>query len=360
MSTPSVNPFSETVISSPDGSIKAKIVNLGATLSELWVKDKNGKAVDVVLGYDDPSRLLSDPVHGYLNSIIGRYANRIQKGLFTIPISKNPEQGQPGVYSIPTTDHDGANALHGGLKGWDRYTWNPIETTPTSVTYTHVDEAAEGFPGTVKATVTHTVKDDGIYELSIGATASEPTPILLTQHTYWNLDAFETTDTILDHYLQVHGSKVLEVDDVLIPTGKTIDVAGSAYDFRTPQKIGARWEGTTGFSGPGLTGYDNCYLYDEKDPKKTQVSLWSESTGIRMDISSDQVAVQVYSGMGVNTTRKATHGGQSKKYGPLSAVCLEQQDYIAAINVPEFGVDQIHYPGRDYKWEAVHKFSVAS
>ncbi|TEB31056.1 galactose mutarotase-like protein [Coprinellus micaceus] len=351
-------PFDVTELKAPDGSITAKFVSIGATLTELWVKDKDGKARDVVLGYDDPSKLYSDPDHPVFNAIVGRYANRMKNGTFSIPISRDPKPGAPNVFHVPTNDHDGQVTLHGGIYGWDRRNWTIVAKSPTSVTYKHVDAGDEGFPGTVTAYATHTVSNGGILKTSIRATATEQTPIMLTQHTYFNLDAFEDgTDTILDHYLQIDGSKVIELDSNALPTSKFIDVGETPFDFRKGQTIGGRWDNTVDLCGQGCQGYDNAWVYDKTKSKKSDTSLWSDKSGIRVDISTDQPSVQVYTSFWMNSIRKKAHGGPEKRYGRCSAVAIEQQGYVAAINTPEWGIDQIYSPKRPFEWSTTYKFS---
>ncbi|KAF9456954.1 galactose mutarotase-like protein [Collybia nuda] len=353
-------PFDLTTISAPDGSVSAKFVSFGATLTELWVKDKNGKARDVVLGYDDNSRLLTDPDHPVFNPIVGRYANRIKNGTFSIPITKLPQPDGPNVYHIPTNDHDGQVTLHGGIYGWDRRNWTLVSKSPSSVTYKHIDAGDEGFPGTVTAYATHTVSNGGILKSVVRATASQKTPIMLTQHVYWNLDAFQDgSNDILSHHLQVDASRVIDVDGNLIPTGDFINVDGTPFDFRKEQAIGARWNDTFNLCGSGCQGYDSSWVYDRSEVSRTGTSLWSDLSGIRVDISTNQPAVQVYSAFWLNTPRKAIHGGPTLSYGRWGAVAIEQQGYIDAINTPEWNVDQIYYPGKNFEWSTTYKFSVS-
>ncbi|THU97940.1 galactose mutarotase-like protein [Dendrothele bispora CBS 962.96] len=347
-------PFDLTTISAPDGSITAKFVSFGATMTELWVKDKFGKARDIILGYDDNSMLLTDPAHPVF---IRRYANRIKNGTFSIPITKDPQPDGPNVYHIPLNDHDDQDTLHGGIYGWDRRNWTIVSKTTSSVTYKHVDEADEGFPGIVTAFATHSVSNGGTLKTTVHATATEKTPIMLTQHIYWNLDAFQdNSSTILDHHLQISSSKVVAVDSNAIPTGELISAPGTPFDFRkeTGTKIGARWNDTVDLCGPGCQGYDNCWIYD-RDSFGT--SLWSDNSGIRVDISTNQPAVQVYTSYWLNTPRKLVHGGPSLNYTKWSAVAIEQEGYIDAINTPEWGVDQIYGPGKDFEWSTTYKFS---
>lgn len=350
-------PFDITTLTAPDGSVTAKFVSLGATLTELWVKDRDGEARDVVLGYDDNSKLLTDPNHPSFNPIIGRYANRIKNGSFSIPITKDEQPDGPGVYHIPTNGQSAA--LHGGILGWDRRNWTILDSSPTHVSYMHFDPANEGFPGNVTVIATHTVYNGGILESKVWAIATEKTPIMTTQHVYWNLDAFkDNSSNILSHHLQVDADRVIAVDSNQVPTGDFIDVSGTALDFTEARAIDAKWNETYDLCGAGCQGYDNCWIFSNATDTGTRTSLWSDASGIRVDISSNQPAVQVYTAYQLNLPRKVVHGGPDVNYTAWSAVAIEQQGYMDAINTPEWGVDQMYYPGRDFFWEVKYAFSV--
>ncbi|KAJ8502174.1 hypothetical protein ONZ45_g11890 [Pleurotus djamor] len=352
-------PFDETVLSALDGSITAKFVSFGATMTELWVKDRKGKPRDVILGYDDNSKLLTDPAHPVFNPIVGRYANRIRNGTFTIPITKSPSPDDPNAFHIPTNDHGGQVTLHGGIFGWDRRNWTIVSKSRTSVTYKHVDNADEGFPGIVTAFATHKVSNGGTLKTTVSATATKRTPIMLTQHIYWNLDAFQDgSSDILNHHLAVDASRVIALDSFSLPTGEFINVTNTPFDFRTQQAIGARWDQTLGLCGdPSCQGYDHAWVYDRDESSRVGTSLWSDLSGIKVDISTNQPATQVYTSFWMNTPRKLVHGGPSLNYSKWSAVAIEQEGYLDAINTPEWGVDQIYHPQRPFFWSSTYKFS---
>ncbi|KAF9442065.1 galactose mutarotase-like protein, partial [Macrolepiota fuliginosa MF-IS2] len=197
-------PFNLTEINAPDGSISVKFVSLGATLTELWVKDKNGQARDVALGYDDNSKLLTDPDHPVFNPVVGRYANHIKNGTFSIPITKDAQAAGPGVYQVPTNDHNSEVTLHSGPYDWDCRNFILFSHTPSSATHKFVDDLGGGFPGSVVTYVTHAASNSGVFKTGIRAYATEQTPIMLTQHVYWNLDAFQdNVNDIPDHHLQL-------------------------------------------------------------------------------------------------------------------------------------------------------------
>jgi len=355
-------PFDVTTISAPDGSVTAKFVSIGATMVELWLKDKHGESLDVIPSYDDPSKLYSDPAHPVFNPIVGRYANRIKNGTFSIPPSRNPPPNGTDTFHIPTNDHDGQDTLHGGIYGWDRRNWTIVSKTPSSVTYHHLDPADEGFPGNVSVFATHTLTP-GQLNTKVFAVATEKTPIMVTQHIYWNLDGFRTdtanwnTSNIFNHTLRVAGSRYIASDSNGVPTGPILSVDSTPLDFRTEQQLGVRWADVVGVCGPGCQGYDNCWIYDADETARAGTSLWSSASGIRVDISSNQPAVQVYTGNYLDTPRKQVHGGPTLVYAPQSAVAIEQEGWIDAINNPEWNVDQIYFPGKDFVWETTYKFS---
>ncbi|KAI0048896.1 galactose mutarotase-like protein [Auriscalpium vulgare] len=357
-------PFDVTSISAVDGSITAKFVSIGATLTELWVKDKHGEPLDIVPGYDDNTKIYTDYGHPVFNSVVGRYANRIKNGTFTIPISNDPPADSPGTFHIPTNDNKGADTIHGGIYGWDRRNWTLVSSSPMSVTYQHIDNADEGFPGTVVAFVTHSV-ESGQLKTEIHASASESTPIMLTQHVYWNLDAFRTQtgswndSNILAHTLRIASSRTLRTDSFNVPTGDIVAAeAGDVMDFRVPRRIDARWDAVNGVCGPGCQGYDDCWIYDEPITGSPRLSLWSDVSGIRLDVISDSPATQVYTSNGLSVPRKAVHGGPGLLYGPHAAVAIEQEGWVDAIHNPQWGQDQIYGPGRDFVWSTTYKFSL--
>ncbi|CAE6439999.1 unnamed protein product [Rhizoctonia solani] len=340
----STDPFKEHTITAPDGSIKAKFIGSGASLSELWVKDKFGRFRDVVLGYDDTTLWQTDPSHPVLNSIVGRYANRIKNGTFSIPISKNPDPNSPNTYHIFRNGPDSAYTLHGGAVGWDRRNWTLVSSSPSSLTFEHFDPADEGFPGNVTAKVTYALSAGGKYDAVVTATATEKTPIMVTAHVYWNLDAFQETSNIFNHSLRIDSSKYIQGNNYLIPTGNFTPVQGTALDFRQERTI-------------ECYGYDTPYIYDEPNSKTPNLSLYSPNSGIRMDVTTNQPVVQIYTGNWLAIPRKKVHGGPDLQYESFSSVAIEPEGFVDAINNPAWGVDQIYYPGRSFKWATTYKFS---
>ncbi|KAF8607743.1 galactose mutarotase-like protein [Ceratobasidium sp. AG-I] len=359
------DPLRVITLTAPDNSITANFLSYGATLKNFWVKDKRGKYRDIVLGYDNKKNYESDPSHPYFGGIVGRYANRIKNGTFSIPITKNATGDN--VYHIPENENGGIDTLHGGLTGYDRRNWTPLEVSKSKVVYHLIDpDGTQGFPGTVNAIVTYTLLKNAKWKIEMYANATAKTPILLSSHVYWNLEAYQETQDLADHKLQIDSSRVIAADGILIPTGELTDVTGTYFDFRNETRLGDVIDKAVGYCGTGCTGLDNAWIYDRSAQNTPAFSLSSPNSGIKMSVTTDQSALQVYTcngiannGDGKNVTipRKKAHGGPKKYYGKHSCAVIEQEGWIGGINNPEFNQDQIYGPDRDYTWSAVYSFS---
>ena len=351
-------------------SIRASFIPYGASITNLFVKDKTGVERDIVLGFDTAAEFENPDFHDHLGGVPGRYANRIKNSTFTI-------DGE--TFHIDANEHGGLNTLHGGSDGWDYRNFTVVSHSDSSITFSIVDpDGKEGFPGEVVSYVTYTVTGD-TWNIKIWALATtKPTPIMLTSHTYWNFDGFANPDdeTALNwtFHLPYSGQRV-GVDGILIPDGVILpNEPGSVNDFWTaPKKIGANHTAPEleNNCGDGCVGYDNCWLvnraqngpYDWRTSGPV-ASIWSEWSGIKLDIFSDQEAFQMYSCIGQNGTLpiKSTQGVEGRdafvqKYG---CVVMEVQDWIDAINHPEWGRQkkQIFSPdGPAYTLEANYVFS---
>ncbi|KAM0753353.1 galactose mutarotase-like protein [Meredithblackwellia eburnea MCA 4105] len=331
----------------------------------MWVKGRDGEARDIVLGYDDRVQYASDPNFAYFGSVVGRYANRIRNSTFAIPpqqvISHAPKDT---VHRVTPNENGGRDTLHGGKLGYSRSGFCVLRHSKSKLVFGIVDrDGSEGFPGTVSALVKYELKEGGRWLISMQARVKGgETPVMLTSHTYWNLDGYQDSQTALDHTLFVKSSKFIETDGILIPTGEIGKInLGSPMDFNTPNIIGSRIKDTSGLCGTGCTGYDTCFLYDENDGKDVVMELSSKLSGIKLSVRTNQPAAQVYSCNGQNgvTPRKFSQGGPKETYGKYSCVVLEQQGWIDAINNPQWGQDQIYgSAGREvYKWESEYTFT---
>ncbi|KAF8906824.1 galactose mutarotase-like domain-containing protein [Gymnopilus junonius] len=288
-----INPLTPVHLVAPDASMKAAFIPFGAITTNIWVEDKNGVFRDIILGFDNHTLYQSDADgHPYFGPIVGRYANRIRNGAFTIPISKDAS-GPGKKFFVP--HNEGNNTLHGGPDGFDRRQWTAVKRSSNSVTFSLKDpNGTEGFPGTVKTLVTYTLEPKSTWKISIHATASASTPIMLSGHHYWNLEAYQESEDLNAHFAQFEASRFVETDGALIPTGKLTSVQGLPLDFRRAKSIGESIPATAAaqFCGTGCVGFDNCWLLDSVNEKKPAFSIWSNNSGIKLDIFTNQIAFQ--------------------------------------------------------------------
>ncbi|KAI4123059.1 MAG: hypothetical protein LQ347_006291 [Umbilicaria vellea] len=339
------SPFDKYTISAP--GINASFIAYGARLTNLDVNDKNGNPQDVVLGYDNGTQYLTDTEtnHTYFGPIVGRYANRIKNGTFTVD----------GVTShIPENENNGKDTLHGGIVGYDQRNWTIVSANTSSITFSLLDEAFEGFPGNIITYATYTVSAGPQWTCRLVSIPLDgPTPIMLANHVYWNLGAFvdPANPTVLNDTLHMpYSARYIGVDNILIPTGTLNTVANTVLDFTSPKQIGADILAANNTCGLGCVGYDNAFILDRprySAPEATDLvvlTLASNTTGIRMDVRTNQQNLQIYSCNGQNGSipvkKSQQHGTGTtfvEKYGCL---VIETQQWIDGINHPEWGQDQ--------------------
>jgi aldose 1-epimerase len=275
---------------------------------------------------------------------VGRYANRIGKGRFTL-------DGR--TFQLPV--NNGPNSLHGGTRGLDKVVWSARRfenDTAAGVVLTHVAPDGDmGYPGRLDVRVTYTLTDNDELIVDYLATTTKPTPVNLSQHSYFNLAGSAQRD-ILGHVLQLDASRYTPVDSTLIPTGEIAPVAGTPFDFRTPIAIGAR----IGQSDEQLRfgrGYDHNFVVDQRGPGVQHVARVVEpTTGRTLDVSSDQPGVQFYSGNFLDGT---IHGKAGRVYGHRYGFCLETQHFPDSPNQPGFP-STILRPGERYASRTVFRF----
>jgi len=343
-----------------DSSLCAQI-NSEPTLSQ------NGKFRDIVLGYDNITQYLTDgptgQSHPYFGPIVGRYANRIKNGTFSIPISRNPKPG-PHTFHIVENENNGTDTLHGGEIGYDHRFWTIQHRSSDSVTFRLIDpDGFQGFPGTVSTQVTYTLEQGAKWNIEMHSETNELTPLMLSSHVYWNLEAYEESQDLAEHFAQFEASRIIATDGILIPTGDFTEIDGTPADFHKAKSLGLALQRTQPgeFCGTGCTGFDNCWIYDEPKSENTKFSIWSENSGIRLDFTTDQIALQVYTCNGVAAPvpipRKVSQGGPSTTYADHSCLVIEQESYIDAINNPNFNINQIYGPQRPYEWHSTYHFS---
>ncbi|HET9239949.1 MAG TPA: aldose epimerase family protein [Oligoflexus sp.] len=315
----------------------ARFITFGATLTELWVPDAQGKTADVVLGFDNLTGYLEQSP--YFGAIIGRVANRIRAGRFTLD-----------GHSYTLATNNGPNSLHGGIKGFDKVIWKaePITVKGAAAlqfTYRSPD-GEEGYPGNLVVKVIYTLTEDNTLTIDYEARTDRPTPINLTNHSYWNLDA---SPSILDHELMLAADHFTPVDATLIPTGAITSVQGTPMDFTKPATIGSRIHQLQGEPG----GYDHNYvLADKTSPMKLAARARGPQSGRILEIWTKQPGVQFYSGNFLDGSITGKHGRVYQKH---AAFCLETQHFPDSVHHPNFP-STILRPGEVFGSSTVHKF----
>lgn len=360
---PAVYPNNRIELRAPDDSIRATFQPYGSGVTELWVKDRWGGWRDIVLGYDNTTNWATDPNHPNFGPIVGRYANRIKNGTFEL-------NGQ--TYNIPKNEN-GLDSLHGGDIGYDCSNYTISKLSANELILEHIDsDGFQGFPGQVKTYTRYTLSKNATWHIELNATATKETPILLSSHVYWNLDAFNETASNLDYVVHMpYADKYIKTDTILIPTGPTPSVENTPYDFQTATPLAKNFNDTLGICGYECKGWDSCFVMSNPpgyDTAKPVVEMYSPKSGIKLSVATNQAAVQMYTCTGVNKPgkgipRKQVHGGKvgndigEVQYENDECVVLEMEDYIDGINNPEWGRNQIYGPNRPYHWKSTYTFT---
>lgn len=318
-----------------------RLTNFGAKINWIEIPDKNGKMDNITFGYDTFEATRDGDMS--FGSVVGRYANRIAGGKFSID----------GVdYTCPL--NNGPNTLHGGPKGWHSVVWDAEVMTNAeypSVKFTYVSPDMEmGFPGTVTASVVYTWTDSNEIVMDYTYSTDKKTVVNITNHAYFNLHG-EGKGDILDHELVLRASAFTPVDSVMIPTGEIRPVAGTPFDFNTPHTIGER----IGEDYEQLIlgkGYDHNFVLDNKE--EVDVTVYDPQSGRVLEVITDQPGMQLYTGNFLDGTKKG-HGGIA--YQHRSGFCLESGHYPDSPNKPGFPTTIIN-PGETVKTQTIYRFSV--
>ncbi|MBP6021981.1 aldose epimerase family protein [Ferruginibacter sp.] len=314
------------------------IINYGGTVTKILTKDKAGNFGDVVLGFDSIAGF-TQKGNPFFGALIGRYGNRIAKGKFTL---------DGATYTLAA--YNNGQALHGGLKGYDKVMWK-AEKQPgdSSIKLTYLSkDGEEGYPGNLTIEVIYTLTADNGLKIDYAATTDKATPVNLTNHAYFNLSAGKDS-TILDHELMLKADKFTEVDSVLIPTGKLPAVNGTPMDFTTAKKIGKEIDSVKG-------GYDHNWVLNKTGNALESIgTLYHAGSGRLMEVYTTEPGIQFYSGNFLDGTLTNTKGGQ--KYVKHAALCLETQHFPDSPNQPTFP-NTILKPGEKYTHTSLYKFSV--
>jgi aldose 1-epimerase len=328
--------------------ITARILSWGALLRSLDVPDRSGKAADVVLGYNDLASYLTKG--SYFGVSVGRYANRIRAGRFTL-------DGQ--TYTLAT--NDGPNALHGGAAGFDKRLWTITAVkggAAPSVTLRYVSpDGEEGYPGTLTATATYTLDATDTLTVTYEATTDKPTIVNLTNHSFFNLAGEGSGRSILDQTLTIPAERFTPVDATLIPTGAHLPVAGTPFDFRKPTVIGARTRPGRADPSVGARGYHHNWVVPAAPTAEPHLVARVEDpeSGRILEVASNQPGVQFYAGNFLNAT---VVGKSGLAYRQSDALALEPELFPDTPNQPAFGSARLD-PGKTYRNVIAYRFSTS-
>jgi aldose 1-epimerase len=323
---------------SNDHGMTASYINFGAILTSLKVPDRHGKDEEVTLGFDTLEDYIADI--WFFGATIGRYANRIAKGKFIL----DGVEYQLAQNSFPSH-------LHGGNKGFHRMVWNgdtKIDQDSISVVFSRLSPSGEeGYPGNLHTKVTYTLNNQNELTLCYHAETDKPTPINLTNHTYWNLKG-PGFGNVLDHEMTVNADYYLPTDDDRIPTGEIKSVYGTPMDFTHPTKIGDRIDQIKG------GGYNHCYVLNRKDNSLCLAAkVYEPEKGRIMEVYTTEPGIQFYSGHFLDRY-KGAGGIILNKY---DGFCLEAQHFPNSVNEPRLP-STILRPGNIYRQTTIYKFQV--
>lgn len=323
--------------------MEVRITNYGGIVTSLKTPDQAGQFTDVVLGFDDFESYLNN--HPYFGAVIGRYANRIAFGKFSL-------DGKTCRLAI----NNGANTLHGGLKGFDKVVWRIIAAEVNqgepelTLAYLSAD-GEEGYPGNLSVQATYTLTDDNALRLKFTATTDQPTVCNLTHHSYFNLAG---GGDVLRHVVYINADRFMPVDRGLIPTGEWRSVAGTTFDFRAPTPIGLRIHHDDEQLKLG-GGYDHNFVLNKMGERPAELSLaarvYEPVTGRTLEVWTTEPAAQFYTGNFLD----GMNGKAEQSYLSYHGFCFEPQHFPDSPNQPGFPKTELK-PGETYRNTIIYKF----
>jgi aldose 1-epimerase len=324
--------------------MEVTITNYGGTVTQVLVPDRNKNVGDVVLGFDNIDGYTSKTNNGYFGALIGRYANRLAHGTFSLDGHE---------YHIPT--NEGANMLHGGTRGFDKRIWEAKDVsspgTPALQLHYLSPDGEEGFPGALSVTVTYRVNEKNELRIDYEATTTKDTVLNLTNHTYFNLSG-PGSGSILDDSIMLAADQYTPVDKTLIPTGAISPVAGTPFDFRKSTVIGSRI-GAQNEQLKFANGYDqNFVLNHPAGSMGLAARVDDPKSGRVLEVYTDQPGIQFYTGNFLNGTVHGIGG----VYRFRSALALETQHFPDSPNHPNFPSTELK-PGETFHSSTIWKFS---
>jgi aldose 1-epimerase len=339
-------PFGKTTNGTPveiytlkDAAVEARIMTYGGIVQSLKIPDRKGKVEDVVLGFDSVNGYEKNP-GPYFGALIGRYANRIAHGQFTL---------DGHTYTLPK--NDGENTLHGGTRGFDKVVWQAKEIE-NGIELTHVSkDGDQGFPGTLTAIVKYTLVGSTLH-IDYTATTDKDTVVNLTNHSYWNLSG-QGNGTILHDEMKINASRFTPVNINLIPTGVLEPVAGTPFDFRKLTVIGSRVNEDND-QLHNAKGYDDNWVLDKPAGQLGEAAeVYDPDSGRVLTVWTTQPGIQFYTGNFLDGT---ITGNDGKVYIHRGALALETQHFPDSPNQPTFPTTELQ-PGQRYHQVTEFRFA---
>ncbi len=325
----------EYTLTNSTGS-KVSILDYGCTIRSIVMPDKNCMFIDVCLGYDSVAEY--EKGNGCFGAVIGRFANRIKNGRFSL---------NGDVYQLAV--NDGPNHLHGGLRGFDKYVWSGKVADNVLLLTRLSPDGEEGYPGNLQVTVAYNLSDSNALHIRYEATSDKDTIINLTNHTYFNLNG-HNSGSVLGHSLKINSDEITENDSQCLPNGKFLSVEGTPFDFRKPKTLGEEIEK----DHPQIVnghGYDHNFVLGSENTLKYVATLAGELSGMKMEVYTDQPGIQLYSGNFISEQR----GKSGAFYNARQAICLETQGYPNSTEYAYFP-SPVLPKGSRYKTETIFKF----
>ena len=327
-----------------DSGFEVRLITFGAALQSILVPDRVGRLADVILGRENLAGYTE--ARRMLGATVGRYANRIANGSFTL-------DGQPFQLSM----NDGANSLHGGPNGFDRKIWSITaigEDPMPYVTLSYVSaDGEEGYPGQLETSLTYSISRGMELSVAFSAMTSKATLVNMTNHSFFNLAGVETGSDILDHDLTIAAGTYLPVSAGGIPLGMPQPVEATPFDFRAPHRIDAR------IHEPDQQlkfrkGYDHCYCLPGEAAAEPRFAarVTDPKSGRTLELWTDQPGVQFYSGNFLDGSVIGKYGRAHRQY---DALCLEPQLYPDSPNRPDYPSARLD-PGRTYRHVSLYRF----
>lgn len=326
-----------------ENGVEITVTNFGARVVEIWAPDRNGNFEDIVLGHDHVDKYMHFKGERFLGATIGRYGNRIDKGQFVLDSVS---------YQLPVNDKP--NSLHGGTNGFDMVVWDVIQEEPQKLTFSYLSkDGEEGYPGNLDVTMTYELTNDNEFKITHTATTDQKTVLNLTHHSFFNLHG-AGNGMINDHVLMMNADKFTPVNEVLIPTGEQLAVAGTPMDFQQPTAIGERVNADHEQLKFGH-GYDHNWILKRKTDHDLELAatVYEPQSGRLLEVWTTEPGIQFYGG---NFFDGSMIGKGGKTYDFRASLALETQHFPDSPNQPDFP-STVLLPGETYNHVCVYKLA---